>query len=140
MCKAIQMTIVFFLMTSAVLADGKNVISEYTSTEVYYKFQNKGDVDPTRMLERNVRDAMKVVVQRHFPNQPDLVRKVYSDDIAYEQILGSRVVIAKFEDHLFELRYSSNPRKYIQLPISHKVMKIPVDKRLAPELNTANNS
>jgi hypothetical protein len=138
MYKIIIIPIVIFLINTGIRAEEKSVISEYTNAESFYKFRNSPDPNPSKTLEDNVKKSLKIAVQRHFPEKSDLMSRLETEDIQYEQVLGTKIVIAKFADHIFEFRYSANPRKYHLTPIRHIIHRIPLNKEDSPRLNESN--
>ncbi|MCC5816770.1 MAG: hypothetical protein JJT78_18625 [Leptospira sp.] len=139
MYKIFIISIVFFLSSFGISGEEKTVISEYTLTESYYKFNNSPDPDPSKTLELNVKSGLKLAIMRHFPDNANLISRLETEELKYEQILGTRIVIAKFADHIFEFRYSANPRKYHLTPITQKIHKVPVNKENAPKLNESSS-
>jgi hypothetical protein len=124
--------------SSRVFAEnGNDVIKEYTESEVHYNFNNPDVRDPEAVLKENVLNAVKTSIQRHFPDNKSLIQGFDPERVKYEQVLGTRIVIVKFEDLVFEFRYTANPRRYLLSPVHYKFYKTQGKDKNQTELNSS---
>ncbi|WCL49866.1 hypothetical protein [Leptospira sp. GIMC2001] len=113
----------FFILLSSTLS--AQVMNEFTAAEAFYTFKSTSDPEPTQMLRQNIKSALKNALIRHVPDGKRLSKDLSDDSYNFEQILESKIVIAKFQDYYFEFRYSANPSKYHMTPISQRFYKKP---------------
>ena len=139
MLKILSISILILLSLPArVFADDEgNVIREFVDTEVYYKYKNPDVKNPKEILRQNILNALKISITRHYPERKSEMQNLDQSAFQYEQIVDTRIVIAKYEDLVFEFRFTANPRKYQLSPVSYKYYKTPNKDPKQTELNSS---
>lgn len=138
MVKYLVLLNVLFFFTLGLSAD-KEIIKEFTSAEAFYKFKNSPDPNPSEMLKKNVKDALTLTLQRHFTKEPELLKGLSTADYQFEQVFETNIVIAKYDDYIFEFRYTANPSKFHLIPMKYKYYRVPDEKKEQTELPTENS-
>lgn len=114
-------------------------IADFTSAEVYYRFQNTPHIDPKGLLRQNVENAIVIALTnaetKNYKRQEDIRKSLNVQDISIEQIDGAQIVYASYGDYLFEFRYVKDPSKYHQTPIGYRYWKKPNEFKKSTELN-----
>lgn len=129
MVKYLVYAFIFFYLAVGGLIAEESVIKEFTSSEAFYKFKNSPDPNPSKMLQDNVKKALKLALERHLPNKPELVKGLGTADLEYEQVLDTTIVIAKYGGFIYEFRYTANPSKYHLIPMKYRYHRIPDEKK-----------
>jgi hypothetical protein len=134
---SISILIIVSLPARVFADDGEKVIKEFVETEVHYKYNNPSVKDPELVLRENIMNAIKVSVTRHYPEKKLEMQNLDQTAVQYEQIVDTRIVIAKYADLVFEFRFTANPRRYQLSPVSYKYYKTPNKNPKQTELKSS---
>lgn len=131
-------TVAFLVFCASLFAEEGDVTREYTASESHFRFKNSPHKDPSAMLKENVMDALTSTIQRHFPKNKTLLKGLETGNVEYEQILDTKIVIARYDEYVFEFRYTANPSKFHMTPVTYRYYKNVTKDKKQTELNTTN--
>jgi hypothetical protein len=104
------------------LKGDSGIAEEYSKVDEFDKNLKVTEEYKLNTLKTNLIRAIKISIQKKFPDYESRLQDIDHSTIKFEQIRGTFNYYAKFKDYLFLFKFPIDPELYIQRPIEETIL------------------